>query len=137
MTAELHGLDRRRDVLVSLVGEAGVELSCLDPGGVRVEAQTPARRRLELSGVELVPRREVHFGRLDVEVRTDALGPTIAGAPDCPSRRWTERVEQVRFRRARVEVHQSGRDRIDLLCAFTRPSSDGRILRSRVHCFAL
>jgi hypothetical protein len=135
--AQLYGLDRRRDVFVTLEGEAEVEVACFNPAGIRVAAQTPAPLRVTLDGAELYPRRAIRFGRLDIEVYTDALGSTIAGAPDCPNPRWTERVERVRFRRARLGVRQGGRDEIDLLCNFTRPSSDGRIPRSRVRCFAV
>jgi hypothetical protein len=136
VSAQLHGLDRHRDVLVTLTAEAVVEVACFNPAGQRVAAQTPAPLQVTLDGAELYPRRLIRFGRLGVEVYTAAFGSTIAGAPDCPNPRWTERVEQVRFRRARVEVRQGGSGQINLLCTFTRPSSDGLIPRSRVRCFA-
>lgn len=134
--ASVFNLSSKRDVFVSLIATARLDVVCINPGGNLVPSQTPEDLELDVSGDAYYPRYAIEFGRLDIDVETDDIDDEIPGAPDCPNKNWTERVTRVRFSQAQLIVRQSNVRSIDLFCVFKPPTKNGKVPGNRVDCFS-
>jgi hypothetical protein len=134
--ASVFGLSRKRDAFVSLLATAELDVVCINPGGKEVPSQKPEDVELDVDGDAFYPRHAIQYGRLDIDVETDAIAKKLAGAPDCPNKNWTERVVDVQFSQVRLAIRQGNEIELDLFCVFDPPTEDGKVSSNRVKCFS-
>ena len=135
-SADVFGLDRKRDAYVSLGATAELDVVCINPAGKEVPSQKPNAVEVEVEGFAYYPHFAIHFGRLDIDVDTERVAKQIAGAPDCPNQNWTERVDKVEFRDAELRIRQGNKIALELYCVFNPSTTNGTVPNNRVKCFS-
>jgi len=121
------------DVLVTLTAAADVSSTCTNQGGNQAPGQNPAP--ITVSGSEAIPADEIKNGNTPFNVTTIAPVLIIPGAPDCPNTNWTEAIDDLAFRSARITVEQPpGTLVLTVNCTFASPTTDGPVPGGNVSC---
>jgi hypothetical protein len=93
------------DVLVTVTATADVTATCTNPAGqTQPPGQNPAP--ITVSGSQSIPASEVKNGNVSFDVFTVSPNRTIAGAPGCPNRQWTETIVDLAFTSVTLTVEQ-------------------------------
>jgi hypothetical protein len=131
-SSSLSGLGNG-DVQITLTATGNVTSTCTNNGGNAAPGQNPAP--ITLSGTQQIPASEIKNGTLPFSVRTTSAPATIAGAPDCPNKTWTESIDSLAFTSATLRVEQPiGTVVLTVQCTFSPPTSDGQVPSGTVSC---
>jgi len=69
------------------------------------------------------------------DVGTQGPVTPVPGAPDCPNRRWVERITDVAFTSATLTVEQpAGTVVLQVTCTFNPATSNGPVPSRNVSC---
>lgn len=121
------------DVLITLNAQANVTATCANQGGNQAPGQNPAP--ISVSGAQAIPEDELKNGTTPFSATTVAPLAVIPGAPDCPNRNWTERIEDLAFTSAVITVEQPfGNTVLTVSCIFSEPTENGAVSRNDVSC---
>ena len=122
------------DLVVDLTATANVTATCTNPAGAN---QPPGRNPapITVAGSVAIPASEIKNGNVAFTVTTTAPPSTIAGAPGCPNPNWTERIEDLAFTTALIEVEQPpGTTVLTISCVFNPATINGNVPTSSVSC---
>jgi hypothetical protein len=122
-------------------GDISVDLSvvgqplatCSNPGGgTQPPGQNPAE--VTLTGTQAIPASEIKNGNVGFSLQTNAPPTIVAGAPGCPNTQWVERIEDVTFKSATIDVKQNGANVFHVTCTFSPSTANGLVPASTVTC---
>jgi hypothetical protein len=124
------------DLLVSLTATGIPTAVCTNPAGA---TQPPGQNPAEVtvgSGQVSIPASAVKNGNVTFEVVTQPPPPDVAGAPACPSGKWTETITGVAFTSATLSIAQGGQAlTLDgSSCTFAPQTADGPVPSTTVSC---
>lgn len=136
-SGKLEGLDKKKDVRITLTAKAIAEARCKNPGGHEPPGQNPVKAQLQVKGTRTFPAKEIWYGKLAFSVTTEPPEKHVPGAPDCPNKNWTETIgDDLAFKSARLIVEQPEGMRVLVVsCMFSPRTSDGRVPSSQVDCY--
>ena len=118
--------------VIRISAEANVTAECTSPGG---NSKPVAADPVSVAGIQGIPRRFIVDGKARMNVVTFAPPTEIAGAPDCPSDRWTETITDLQFTSATITVEQPvGTVVLTRTCTFSPPTSNGIVIPTTVTC---
>ncbi len=122
------------DVVIQLTSEDALPTAtCTNPSGkTQPPGQNPAP--VDVTGLQPIPETEIKNGNLGFDVETDEPVTPVPGAPDCPNSQWTERITDVSFTNATIEVFQDDVLVLTVVCEFSEPTTNGAVPRANVSC---
>jgi len=122
-------------------GDISVDLSvvgqplatCTNPGGgTQPPGQNPAE--VNLTGTQAIPASAIKNGNASFSLLTNAPPEIVAGAPGCPSSNWSERITDVTFKSATIDIKQNGATVLHVTCAFSPSTANGAVPSGTVTC---
>ena len=93
------------DTLQIVTATGNVTAACTNPAGA---TQPPGQNLapVTLTGSAAGTRFDIKNGNLTISTVTGAPPTPIPGAPDCPSRTWTENITDVAFTSATIQLFE-------------------------------
>jgi hypothetical protein len=130
-SGELAGLGSG-DITVVLSAQGNPTATCTNPAGAtQPPGQNPAS--VTLTGSQSIPGSEIKNGNTPFGVTTNAPASPIPGAPGCPNPQWTERITDVAFTSATIQVYQ-GVLVLTVSCSFSPATTNGSVASNRYTC---
>jgi hypothetical protein len=130
----LSGLEKGKDVIVKLEAEAIAIATCSNPGGHEPPGQNPVERAITVSGYAVISGRDIKYGHAEYSVTTKAPDLVIAGAPDCPNSKWTEKIVDLKFTHAKLIFVQDGKICLTVVIVFKHPTYNGPVREEDSDC---
>src|SRR5712691_10767472 len=97
------------NVLVLLSAQANVSATCSNPSVNDGKDQQPTGQNpapITITGAQPIAGTEIKNGNLTYSVQTQSPGATVAGAPDCPGKSWSENIKDLAFTSAQLVILQ-------------------------------
>lgn len=132
-SGSLSGLGNA-DVTITLDATAIPDARCTNPSGAnQPPGQNPAP--VDVTGSVSLPKEQIENGNLAFSVTTEPPETPIAGAPDCPNKRWTETIVDLAFESGTITVEQpAGTTVLTVSCTFSALTTDGAVPAAQVSC---
>jgi hypothetical protein len=133
-TGALAGLGNV-DLVIKLTATGNPTGTCGNPGTNEFQAPGQNPAPVTLTGTQAIPSNQIKNGEVSFNVSTQGPVTPVPSAPDCPNRRWVERITDVAFTSATLVVEQpAGTVVLSASCTFLTPTSNGAVPRTNVVC---
>jgi len=133
-TGALAGLGNE-NIVIRLSATGNPTGTCGNPGTNEFQAPGQNPAPVTLTGTQAIPASKIKNGEVSFDVGTQGPVTPVPGAPDCPNRRWVERITDVAFTSATLTVEQpAGTVVLQVTCTFNPATSNGPVPSRNVSC---
>jgi len=123
------------NILITLSATGNPTGTCGNPGANTFQAPGQNPAPVTLTGTQSIPASKIKNGEVSFGVTTDPPVSPVPGAPDCPSKSWTELIKDVAFTSATITVEQpAGTTVFEVTCSFNPATSNGAVPSRNVSC---